>query len=136
MPREPSARRRDEGSGTVLVVGAIGVLVVLLVGGLTLVSAAHASTRARTAADLGALAGAMQLVRPDGADPCASAAAVVRANGGALLECRATGQVLDVRASVPAGWPGLGAATARSRAGPQVGEGPALDRPVVAGSPG
>ena len=81
----------DEGSGTVLGVGlagaAITVLLVISVG----VAAVAGHARARTAADLGALAAAAvavgELRAPGTGDPCAVAAAVVQANNAAVTSC-------------------------------------------------
>lgn len=122
--------RGDRGSGTVLVTAVIGVVLALLLGALALVHAATAGTTARTAADLGALAGADRLVNGTsrtspggGSDPCGSAGEVVRANGGALLDCDISGEVVTVRVAVRTDWPGLGRATARSRAGPTASSG-------------
>ncbi|WP_353952622.1 Rv3654c family TadE-like protein [Knoellia sp. S7-12] len=63
-------RQRERGSGTVLVVAAIGVLLVLVTGGLHLGAAATAAHRARSAADLAALAGA-SAIQQGGVDACA-----------------------------------------------------------------
>ncbi|MDE9366946.1 pilus assembly protein TadG-related protein [Luteipulveratus sp. YIM 133132] len=112
------SRRADLGSGTVVMVGVCGVLLLVLMGGLALVSAAHASTRARTAADLAALAAADRVLNPvPGVAPCAAAGRLAVTNGGVLLECTASSTDAVVLVSVPASVPGLGDATARSRAG-------------------
>ncbi len=124
-------RGRDSGSGTVLVVGGIALL--LLVGGsaLVLVGVVRATHQARSAADLAALSGAQSLA--GGASPpaaCARAAKIAEANGGRLRGCRAddvTG-VVEVEVDVPVpgstgragglGLPHLGPASSRARAGP------------------
>lgn len=133
---DAGARGHDRGSGTVLVLGAIGALTALLVGGLALASAAHAAGRARAAADLGALAGAQALVDAAGGRPCTAAGDVVRRNGARLLSCQGLDGVVDVRVAVPAVGR-IGTATARARAGPDP-DGPAFDpggpaSPVTAG---
>jgi secretion/DNA translocation related TadE-like protein len=112
-------RASDRGSSSLLVVGLIGVVLVITVGALALASAVVASHHARTAADLGALAGAMAL--RDGASrdqACAAAGSVAVANGAVLQSCavddgRSLVVVTERRA---AAWPVP--ATARSRAGP------------------
>ena len=59
--------RSERGASSVLVVGVLGVILVLIVSTLALGSVVIASHRARSAADLGALAGATAL--RDGAPP-------------------------------------------------------------------
>jgi secretion/DNA translocation related TadE-like protein len=114
------ARRRERGSGTVLVVGAIGLVLSLVVGALGVVSAVLASHRAQAAADLGALAAAGVLVRGEApAAACALAASVAGRGGGSVASCRVGNDLrVEVVATVQATLPQLGAATARSRAGP------------------
>jgi secretion/DNA translocation related TadE-like protein len=114
------AGRSDRGSGTVLVVGAVAVLLTLTVASLTVVSAVVAGHRAQSAADLAALAAASALGRGAGEAPaCATAAVLARRNGGTLAECT-TGANSDVELVVRLAptMPGLGRATARARAGP------------------
>ncbi|GGB26664.1 hypothetical protein GCM10011492_16150 [Flexivirga endophytica] len=113
---------RERGSATVLVVMAIGVVLLCLTGALTLLSAVHASHRARAAADLAALAGAQVLVSADTRAPCDVAAAVAARNGGSLVGCAVAGDDITVRVATPASWPGLGSARARARAGPDPGD--------------
>ena len=113
-------RRRERGSGTVLVLGVVGLLVGLVVGALSVVSAVVESHRAQSAADLSALAAAALLVRGDPPDAaCAVAVRVAGRNGGSVAACR-TGSDLSVEVvvEVPANLPKVGSATARSRAGP------------------
>ncbi|WP_186526238.1 Rv3654c family TadE-like protein [Leekyejoonella antrihumi] len=126
--RVAAARRRvradggstaERGSATVLVVGLIGVLVVCLAGVCALLSAVQASHRARAAADMSALAGAGALLDPAGAGaPCPVAMAYAARNGGRTLRCAVDGETVTVEVAVSSGWPGLGDATARARAGP------------------
>jgi secretion/DNA translocation related TadE-like protein len=113
---------RDHGSATVLVVMGIGVVLICLMGALALVSAVHASHRARAAADLSALAGAQALVDADvGRSPCTVAANVASRNGSALVACSTDGDNLTVTVSAAVSWPGLHPARARARAGPDDG---------------
>lgn len=111
---------RDRGSGTVLVLGAVGVLLAMTVGALWVVSAVVAAHRAQSAADLAALAVAAALVRGEPTEAaCGEGAAMADRNGGSLASCRAAPDfsvelVVQVMATVPR----VGTATARSRAGP------------------
>lgn len=118
-PARMSSRASDRGSSSLLVVGLIGVVLVLTVGALAMASAVVASHHARTAADLGALAGATAL--RGGASrnqACAAAASVATANGAVLQECaiRDGRSLLVVTERRSALWPAP--ATARSSAGP------------------
>jgi secretion/DNA translocation related TadE-like protein len=99
-------------------------VVVVLTAALVALTAVRDVHRARSAADLAALAAAGGQL--DGGLPdCAAAARVVVSTGGGLDGCRALADgsvVVDVaiRARWPAGWPGLPAAiTASARAGPE-----------------
>lgn len=132
--RRPGVRgcRTDDGSATILVVAALGVLTMLLLAGLVMTAAVTASHRARSAADLGALAGALAVqggLAPG--DACARAAVVAARNDGRLLSCEVQdGGVVIVAAVVPVtgplrlrtsvGWPGTVPLMARawSKAGP------------------
>lgn len=122
-------RRRlagERGSGTVLVLGVIGVLLALAVGVAALIRAQAAAGRARLAADLAALGGATALnsiTAP--ADPCAVAGGVARANGAALSSCAVTGEDVVVEAVVRVQVLGVDrTATAAARAGPVDAPGP------------
>ncbi|HEV7171755.1 Rv3654c family TadE-like protein [Pedococcus sp.] len=139
MTRRPVRPRRggrggrsDEGSATILVVAGLGVLMLLLLSALGVGAAVTASHRARGAADLGALAGAVSIHAGLGtAAACARAGAMVARNAAQLVSCEVDdeGAVL-VTVSAPVtgpvqfiqslGWPGAGTpmAKARSRAGP------------------
>ena len=114
----------EEGSGTVLGVAAIGVLLLVLVGGLGLASAVVAGHRARAAADLAALAaaGAIQSGAGDG-QACGRAATVAGANAAQATRCvvQADGSVaVEATAAVGLVLPGIGGPRARAtaRAGP------------------
>lgn len=81
-------RVRDRGSGTVLAVGLVGVLATLLVAGLLVAAVALAGQRARTAADLAALAVAGRAL--EGADTgtaCASGGRVAEMHEAVLVSC-------------------------------------------------
>ena len=126
--RWPRRRRLagERGSGTVLVLGVIGVLLALAVGVAALIRAQAAAGRARLAADLAALGGATALnsiTAP--ADPCAVAGGVARANGAVLGSCAVTGEDVVVEAVVRVQVLGMDrTATAAARAGPVDAPGP------------
>ncbi|MGV8976817.1 MAG: pilus assembly protein TadG-related protein [Cellulomonas sp.] len=125
----------DRGSGTVLALAVIAV-VVLMATALGLLAGARAARgQAQAAADLAALAGASQLLRAaveesggPGAGPglttdrtwsaaCATAAEASRRNGAQLTSCECgPGGVLRVATSRRSA---VGVATARARAGPR-----------------
>lgn len=111
--------RNDRGAGTVLVLGAVAVLLSVTLGGLLVARAVVASHQARLASDLSALAGASRLSRAGSDDQaCAQARRVARDNGALLIDCRATGLELEVSVAVAAPpWPDP--AVARARAGPR-----------------
>ncbi len=113
-------RRSESGSATVAVVGAIALLLVLTVAGLSLGSAVLASHRARSSVDLAALAGASALMSGDSlALSCARASGVARRGDAAIVSCTAAGRgSLTVRGEVSASIPLLGRAVATARAGP------------------
>ncbi|WP_103063764.1 Rv3654c family TadE-like protein [Actinomyces qiguomingii] len=115
--RSPNAER---GSGTVMVLGIIAVALCLALGATALIQAQAASGRARSAADLAALAGATALnsvFAP--ADPCVTAQRVARANGGDVAGCNIDGEDVTVTVTVPARIVGIPRrAEAAARAGP------------------
>jgi secretion/DNA translocation related TadE-like protein len=79
---------RERGSGTVLAVGLIGVIATLLVAGLLVAAVAIAGQRARTAADLAALAAAGAAVTGgDVAASCRVAQELAARNGAVLTAC-------------------------------------------------
>ena len=109
----------DRGSSSVLVVGVLGAVLAFTAGALALGSVVVASHHARTAADLGALAGATAL--RDGATPgiaCGTAVSVAAANGAVLQHCSVGpgSTLMVVAARRPVLWPLP--ATAKARAGP------------------
>lgn len=115
-------RRTERGSGSVLMVGAMGVVLALTAAGLHLGAAAVAAHRARAAADLSALAAA-SVVQSGLGEPCTTAATVARRHGVRLVGCDALdGERVQVRVSAPAAlrWPGVPReAVASARAGPE-----------------
>ncbi|MGD8149167.1 Rv3654c family TadE-like protein [Ornithinimicrobium sp. Y1694] len=88
---EPAPEHDPErGSGTVLAVGLIGVVTVVLVAGLVITAVAVAGQRARTAADLSALAAAGRMVEGhDLAGACAFAAELADRHGAEVTSCDA-----------------------------------------------
>ncbi|NHN55397.1 flp pilus-assembly TadE/G-like family protein [Calidifontibacter sp. DB0510] len=94
------------------------MLVTLLLTVLALLAAVRASTTARTAADLGALAGAGRLVA--GENACAAAESIIRANGAAMTGCRVAGSEVTVTTAVSSRMPGWPDAIAIARAGPPI----------------
>ena len=120
---QPGARA-DQGGGTVLAGAATGIVVVVLAGGLALVSAVDAAHRARAGADLAALAGATAVQAGASAQQvCLRSAAVAAANAAQQGGCvvGADGAVtVETTAPVGLALPGLGRLRARAtaRAGP------------------
>ncbi len=118
--------RGERGSGTVLAVGVVAVVLTITLAVLAVVSAVTAGHQARAAADLGALAGAVRY-QTDPGGACGEAARIVVLNGGSLDGCSigADGRV-EVTASRRVAWRvwGLGRdqATARAVAGPDPGQ--------------
>lgn len=111
----------ERGSGTVLVLGGLGVVTAVTAAALQVGTAAAAAHRARAAADLSALAGATA-VQAGWGDPCGQAQAVARRNGARVSSCVLVGaeQVLvRVSTTVATAWPGVpNRATASALAGP------------------
>lgn len=88
----------DEGSGTLLVIVAVALVLAVGLATMVLGGALHARTRAAAAADLAALAGATSsLASPDHA--CQQAALVASANGARLTDCEIRGVSVRVRAA-------------------------------------
>ena len=121
-PAHDVRRHREAGSATVLVVGAMGVLVTVLTGALLVVTAVHDVHQARSAADLAALAGASAALGGQGGD-CGRSSVVARANSTRMTGCvvMTDGSVVvtvDVPMRWVPGWPGVpDRARARARAG-------------------
>ncbi|MBT0767361.1 hypothetical protein KIH74_00410 [Kineosporia sp. J2-2] len=105
---------RDRGSGTVLMIGLVGVAAVLMAALLGLGGAVVARHRAGAAADLAALAAV------DSGEGCAAAGRVAAANGARLAECDPAADG-SVRVTVTVEAPGLhrtASASARAAPGP------------------
>ncbi|MFB9731552.1 Rv3654c family TadE-like protein [Ornithinimicrobium kibberense] len=82
---------RDRGSGTVLAVGLVSVLATLLLAGAMVAAVAVAGQRARTAADLAALAAVAESSTGASQEPaCKVARDVALRNGADLVRCRTT----------------------------------------------
>ncbi|MGA5304326.1 Rv3654c family TadE-like protein [Nucisporomicrobium flavum] len=86
---------RDRGAASILVLAVGLVLVAGGVAGAAVGAARVGRHQARTAADLGALAGAMRAVEGQEV-ACARAAQLVAANGGRLTGCRLEGRDIVV----------------------------------------
>jgi len=108
----------------VVMLGVVGAVLVLTVSGLLLASAVLASHRARTAADLSALAAAGSLMLGDPpAVACAAASRVALANHAQVQDCAVSAAEVRLSVAVRATATGVGVAVARSRAGPGPGSG-------------
>ncbi len=109
----------ERGSATVLGAAMVAVLVLCLGAVGALLSAVEAGHRARSAADLAALAAAGALLDPaDDRAPCTVAGDLAGRNGGRLMSCDVHGDTVTVSVTVAPAVSALGAATARARAGP------------------
>ena len=110
----------ESGSGTVLALGVIAVLLALAVGLTGLIQAQAAAGRARLAADLAALGGATALssvLAP--ADPCAVAHQVAGAHRAQVVSCLIEGEDVVVQVSVSTSVLGVPrSARGAARAGP------------------
>lgn len=94
--------RGERGSASVLMTGIVGVVVALSGAALIIAGYAVGYHRARAAADLSALSGAVAFQQ--GRDPCAQAAQTSRRNGARVDHCDLVGDAVDfvvtVRVSV------------------------------------
>jgi secretion/DNA translocation related TadE-like protein len=90
-------RATDRGSATILAVALSAALLCSGVLGLAVIQAAVVTSRAQTAADLSALAGAQAIT-----DACEASAAVAEANGAAITRCAAEGSDVVIEVTVPA----------------------------------
>ena len=110
----------EQGSGTVLAAGLALVMAFLLAGIVLLVQAQVAGSRAATAADLAALAGADAARGLAAGDPCQVAADIVTRHNAQLASCTVEGHpgtIVEVRTTIAVPglpWPAQG----RARAGP------------------
>lgn len=122
-PRQRSVGRDALGSGTMLTVAVMVVLLVIAVLVCGFAGYAVAQHQATNAADLSALAGAR--AQGGGASPCPAASRLAGANRAAVTSCSAIGTTSDfvitvvVRVQVPYRIPGLPkSVTAEADAGP------------------
>ncbi|MCT1367954.1 Rv3654c family TadE-like protein [Kocuria massiliensis] len=129
-----SSRRNDppdRGSGTVLAVAVVALIIGLAVGVAVVGQVAAAHHRARTAADLAALAAADAARGLLSGAPCDVGRKVVEENGARLVQCcspQGRADVIDVRTHVdlPSWLRRLGPVAGVARAGPPAGDdGPA-----------
>jgi len=111
----------DRGNATLLGAFAVAALAAILVLVIYVGAAVLARHRAQSAADLSALAAAVDHVGGE-PDPCAAArqSAAAQQPRADLVECRIDGEdvVVSVRVPVDLGTFGVRAATAKARAGP------------------
>jgi len=106
---------RDRGSATVWLAGFTALVVLATMAALLPGSAVLTRHRVATAADLAALAGAVQVL--DGAAAaCATARDIAVRNGGSLTRCAVSGDDVEVEVTRPLVLGGLGSWTARARA--------------------
>jgi secretion/DNA translocation related TadE-like protein len=95
----PTAASADErGSGTMLMVGVLGVLLALGAAAIWAAGYLAAGHKARAAADLAALSGAVAIQA--GGDGCAAARRVAADNGAELSACDRVGDQVDFVISV------------------------------------
>lgn len=124
--------RRDDGSATIFVVGALAVLLLVALAVTVRTAAVAARHRAEGAADLAALAGAgrIGLTGP----PCDAASRVASANGADLRGCRVTlnasgrSGTVDVTVVAAVRLPITGSQTITAHA--RAGRLPATDQPA------
>lgn len=120
MRRAGRGRRRDAGQATVLTLAGVVVLLGLTLGGLEVTRAITLAHRARSAADLSALAAARVVaVGWDVRSACARAVLVAGANGARVSACAwaADGSVA-VTVAVDSARPWSRTAVSTARAGP------------------
>lgn len=93
---------RDEGSGTILLLGIMGAVLVLLFAWCTVGAAVIAAHRADTAADLAAVTAARGLLLGNGRQAvCAEATSSARDNGALLIACDVRRHDVEVAVTVP-----------------------------------
>lgn len=116
--------RAEAGSSTVLAVGLIAALLCVTIGALAVLSAVRSAHVARSAADLSALAGAVEYQEsPDARSACAEAGRVASRHDVRVLACEVGGAgdvSVTVAARIPLRLGGIGPeeAEGRARAGP------------------
>ena len=97
------SRPDAQGSGTMLIVAVMLVLLTVAVAIGTFAGYAVAEHRATNAADLAALAGAQ--AQGNGESPCPAATPIARANGGTVRSCSVVGTVSDFVVTVTVALP-------------------------------
>ena len=109
----------DRGSATVWLAGLAALIGVATAVGVAHAGAVLARHRAETAADLAALAGAVQKSVGEHS-PCSAATRIAGLNGGRLVACVVSGDDVEVVVTrkLTLSWVGAATATARARAGP------------------
>lgn len=121
--------RGEAGSSTVLAVGLIAALLTVTLGALAVLGTVRAAHLARSAADLSALAGAIEYQqRPDAGAACVEAGRVAARHDVVVLACEAAGGgevTVTVSARIPLRLGGVGPdhAEGRARAGPSPEDG-------------
>lgn len=96
--RRCGRRAPERGSASVLVVGVMGVVVTLATAAMLVAGYLVAQHRARAAADLAALSGAVAYAQ--GEDACAAAGRAASRNGARLISCEQVGDLVDFVVSV------------------------------------
>ena len=115
----------EAGSSTIMSLALIAVLLTFTVAALAVLSAVRAAHIARSAADLSALAGAIEYQASlDASAACAESDRLAQRHDVRLLDCRVTGDgdvTVTVAARIPLRLGGVGPeqAEGRARAGPQ-----------------
>lgn len=109
----------ERGSGTVLALGFVAVLVLAGVTATALATVGVARHRAASAADLAVLAAASKAASGSGV-ACEAARSTAQLAGARITACTLEGAVAEVAVALrPSGWIGtVGEATGRARAGP------------------
>lgn len=125
----PRELRAEAGSSTVLAVGLIAVLLTITLAALAVLGAVRAAHVARSAADLSALAGAVEYQQSaDAGGACAEARRVAAHHDVAVIGCDVGGGgevTVTVSARIPLRLGGVGPdhAEGRARAGPSPEDG-------------
>jgi len=87
------AARSDRGSGSMLMVGVLTVVLMIGLGGVCVAGYLVAAQRSRAAADLSAVSGAADIA--SGGDGCAVASRTARSNGAKVVSCDRVGDQFD-----------------------------------------
>jgi secretion/DNA translocation related TadE-like protein len=92
--------RGDKGSGSLLMVGVMAVVLMFGLGGVCIAGYLLAAHQVRSSADLAALSGAAAFA--DGADACDAAKSNARSNHARVVDCDVVGDPLDFVVTVRA----------------------------------